>query len=82
MNVLAANPDAANPPAVAVPEALPLPIATAIIVVGDIARAAVITITVTRPVIAGAGKRAAHDGAADYAGRYACAKPTLRMRGR
>src|SRR3954465_14325319 len=63
---LAANPDAANPPAVAIPEALPLPIAT--VILGDIGRSAAV-IAVTRPVvIAGPGKRAADDSAADQTG--------------
>src|SRR5450631_401872 len=78
----AANPDAADPPAIAVPEALPLPDAAAIIVVGDIGRTA---IAVAGSIVAGAviavgrGKRAADDGAADHAGSKTGAKTPLRM---
>src|SRR5260370_39533156 len=75
---LAADPHAANPPAIAVPETLPLP--DAIIIICDIGRTAVITVTwsiIARPVsiIAGARKRAAHDGPADQSGSDAGGNP-------
>ena len=85
MNGSAANPDAADPPAVAVPESLPLPDAAAIIVVGDIGRTAV---AVTGSIIAGAisviaraGKRAADDSAADDSGGDSSANAALRLGG-
>jgi len=73
----AANPYAANPPAIAVPEALSLPDA---VVIRDIGRTAVIAVTgsiITGPIsiIAGAGKRAANDGAADQSGSDAGGNP-------
>ena len=85
MNELAANPHAADPPAIAVPEALPLPVAIAVIGgTGDVGRAAVIAVTgsvvaVTRAIIAGAGERTADDGAADDTGGQSCAKAALGM---
>ena len=57
----AANPHPAHPPAIAVPETLPLPDA---VVIRDIGRAAIIAVTgpisiIARPIsITGAGKRA------------------------
>src|SRR5471032_2299108 len=77
----AANPHAANPPAIAVPETLPLPV-TAAIVVGDIGRAAVIAVAGSIAgaiIIAVACERAADDGAADNSGRQTGAKTSLRM---
>jgi hypothetical protein len=88
MNGSAAHPHAANAPAIAIPETLPLPDAAAIRVVDDIGRAAAV-ITVTGSVIAGpvsviarAGKRAADDGAADDSAGYRSANTPLRMGGR
>src|ERR1700674_1861972 len=79
----AANPHAAHPPAIAVPETLPLPEAAAIIVVADIGRTAVITVAgsiVARAIIiAGACQRAADDGTADNSGGDTCANTPLRM---
>src|SRR5258706_1834241 len=72
-----ANPHPANPPAIAVPEALSLPDA---VVIRDIGRTAVIAvagsiITGSIPIIARAGKRAANDGAADQSGSDAGGNP-------
>src|SRR5450755_1442530 len=77
----AANPDAANPPAIAIPETLPLPVAAAIGVVGHIGRTAVIAVTgsvVAGTVIAGTGQRAANNGAADHSGGHT-GDPALRL---
>src|SRR5450432_4665799 len=82
----AADPDVANPPAIAVPEALPLPGAAAIIVIRDVGRPAVIAVTRSIITVAGAvavrrGQRAADDGAADDAGRQTNAQAALGMGG-
>ena len=84
MNGSAANPHAANPPAIAVPETLSLPDA---VIISDIGRTAVIAVTgsiaiVAGPIIARAGKRATDDGAADQSAGYSSAKTPLRMGGR
>ena len=69
MNASAANLDAANPPAIAVPEALPLPVAAGCR--RDIGRAAIVTvagsiIAGSVSIIARAGSnRTADDGSAD-----------------
>src|SRR5437868_2009906 len=69
----AANPHAANSPAVAVPETLSLPDPAAIIVVSDVGWTAIVA--VTGPVagaiaiISRTGKRSADDGAADQSSR-------------
>src|SRR5882724_6237069 len=80
----AANPHAAKTPAIAVPETLALPVAAAVIVVGDIGRTAVIAVTRTVvawsvSVIARTGERAADNGAADNSGSDTCANSPLRM---
>src|SRR5689334_21460499 len=68
----AADPHAAEAPAIAVPEALALPVAAAVAGIGDIARTAVIAIAraiITRSVVVGArGDRAANDRAPDQPG--------------
>src|SRR5260221_7806938 len=78
----AANPHAANPPAIAVPEPLPLPVA-ATIVIGHIGGAAVIavagSIVAGAIIIAGACDRAADDGATDDSSCQTGAKTSLRM---
>src|SRR5262245_26899285 len=92
---LPADPDTSDPPAIAVPEALALPVAGAG-GVGHIGRRAVIVVAlrriarvvITRAVIvAGAvivvlrGDRAADDGAADQPGRHARGNAALGMSG-
>jgi hypothetical protein len=81
----AANPDAADPPAIAVPESLPLPDTAAIVIVGDIGWP---TVAVTGSIVAGAisiiaraGERAADDGAADDSGGDSSPNAALRMGG-
>src|SRR5882724_2468616 len=74
----AANPHAANPPAVTIPEPLPLPVA--VVIVAAIGRRTVIAVAgsvIARPIIAGARKRAADDGAADDAASHRCAETAL-----
>src|ERR1022692_3928932 len=61
----AANPYAANPPAIAIPETLSLPDTAAIIVVADIGRTAAVITVAGSVIITGARQRAADDGAAD-----------------
>src|SRR5256885_1046523 len=89
---LAANLDAADPPAITVPEALALPI-TGAGRIGHVGRRAVIVVALRRIVvartviIAGAviavlrGDRAANDGAADQAGRDARGNAALGVSG-
>ena len=84
---LVANPDAANAPAIAVPEALALPDAIrAVAGIGDIGWAAIIARG--RSVIAGSaviavlgGDRAANNGATDQSRSDACGNATLRLGG-
>jgi hypothetical protein len=54
VNGSAAHPDTAKPPAIPIPETLPLPDAAAVIVVRDIGRAAVVAIAWSVIAIAGA----------------------------
>lgn len=80
----AADSDAANPPAIAVPEPLPLPDAAAIIIIGDIARTVIAVAgsrVVAGAIIARGGQRAADDGAADHAGSQTGAETALGVSG-
>ena len=80
--LLGANPYVADPPAVTVPEPLPLPDAGfAVAGIDHVGRAAIVT--VTGPVawaiaiISGTGKRAADDGAADQSSRDSSRNPAV-----
>src|SRR5712675_1128446 len=80
----AAHPDTANPPAIAVPETLPLPDAAAVIVVSDVGGATTIiaiawAIIARAVIISGASERTADDGAANHAGSETSAKTALRV---
>src|SRR5689334_18700648 len=82
---LVANPDVADPPAITIPEPLPLPDAGfAVAGIDDVRRAAAIVAGRIIPwaVIAVLrGDRAADDGAAKQSGRDACRDTALRMGG-
>src|SRR5437899_11667028 len=82
---LVANPDAADAPAITIPEPLPLPdTGFAVAGIDDIGRAAAV---IARGIIARAvvavlrSDRAADNGAADQSGRDACRDTALRMGG-
>ena len=80
MNGLLADPHAAEPPGITVPEALALPVARAVTGTGDIGRRAVIAITrsiIARAVIARTSERAANDCAANNASRNCGANAAL-----
>src|SRR5437899_7690384 len=81
---LVANPDVADPPAITIPEPLPLPDAGfAVAGIDDIGRAAAIVAgcIIARTIIAVLGRnRAADDGAADQAGRDAGCNTALGVR--
>ena len=84
VNDSVANPDTANPPAIAVPEALALPEAgLAISGVGDIGRATIIAVTgsgIAGPVIAVLGcDRAADNGTPEQSGSDACGNAALSL---
>src|SRR5881227_669149 len=82
MNGSAANPHAPNPPAVSIPETLPLPDATAIVIVGDISAAAVAvsrSVISRAVIIAGTSQRAADNGAADNTSRQTGTPSALRL---
>src|SRR5579863_2323001 len=88
MNSLAANPHTADPPAIAIPEALTLPVTAIRILSRDIGRAAVVGArsviigTRTRAIVVGVRYGAADDGAADNSARDRRAKGALGVGGR
>ena len=90
MNSLAANPHAANPPSVAIPEALTLPVTAVRIASRDIGRTAVAVVRIgawstvigTRAIVVGVRNGAADDGAADDSAGNRGAQVTLGVGGR
>jgi len=81
---LIANPDAADPPAIAVPEALPLPdTVRSVAGIDHIGPAAISGTIIARAVIITVlgGDRAADDGATDQSCGDTCCNTALRMGG-
>ena len=83
MNGLIANPNAANPPTIAVPEPLALPEAAGRRDIGWTAVIAVSRTIITRPVIVAVlgCDRAADNGATEQSGGYAGGDAALRLGG-